>query len=317
MTTIGPILNGRLPLSLVTSQVTGDIQTVEYQLNNVEQQLATGKQFFNPGDNPTATSAILQLQLQLASTNTYQENLATAQSFLQNTDSSLQTVSQAISQANSLALSGIGADTSASEKQSLANQVASILQGLVDTANSTFQGRYLFGGSQASSPPFQILPNGAVRYNGDQFDINSSVGTGLDVPNNIDGVTAFGAISKPVGSDLDPALTPQTLLSSLNNGRGVTPGSIQVTVDNGSPVTATIDLSGAKTIGDVEQLIENAFSPGALTVGIAAGPPQNGLVLTAASGTVAVSAFDGEQTPTSAFLARPPPRSRGATSTLN
>jgi flagellar hook-associated protein 3 FlgL len=154
----------------------------------------------------------------------------------------------------------------------------------------------LFSGSPSQTPPFQILASGAVRYNGDQASINSNVGPGLVTPNNIDGITAFGAISTPVGSDVDPALTLQTNLSDLNNGRGVVSGSIQVTVNNGTPVTETVDLSHAQTIGDVQQLIENAFPPGTLTVGIVSGSPQDALQITPSSGTVAVSDINGGQT---------------------
>lgn len=291
-----PISSGRMPNILIASQFDNNIETVQDQLNTVEQQVETGQQLFTPGQNPTATAIVLPLQEQLASQTQYQTNLTTDQSLLQNTDSALQDVSSSISQANSLLLSGLGTTSTATDNQALAGQVGTIIQGLVNTANSTFQGQYLFGGSQSQSLPFQVLANGAVRYNGDQASINSNIGSGLVTPNNIDGITAFGAISTPVGSDVDPALTLQTNLSDLNNGLGVSPGSIQVTVNSGTPVTETVDLSHAHTIGDVQQLIENAFPPGTVTVGIVSGSPQDSLEITPSSGTVAVSDIDGGQT---------------------
>ncbi|HUE14367.1 MAG TPA: hypothetical protein VMR25_09410 [Planctomycetaceae bacterium] len=293
---VTPISTGPIPTSLIAAQFDNNIDTVQDQLNTVEQQIETGQQLFTPGQNPTATSIVLPLQEQLASQTQYQTNLTTDQSLLQNTDSALQDVSSSISQANTLLLSGLGTTSTATENQALADQVGTIIQGLVNTANSTFQGQYLFSGSPSQTPPFQILASGAVRYNGDQSSINSNVGPGLVTPNNIDGITAFGAISTPVGADVDPALTLQTNLSDLNNGRGVASGSIQVTVNNGTPVTETVDLSHAQTIGDVQQLIENAFPPGTLTVGIVSGSPQDSLQITPSSGTVAVSDIDGGQT---------------------
>lgn len=294
--TLIPITSGRIPNSLLASQASYNINSVEDQLNQVEQEIETGQQLTTPGQNPTATAIVLPLQQQLAAQTQYQANLTTDQSFLQNTDTALQTVSSGISQANSLLLSGIGATSTATDNQALAGQVSTIIQSLVNTANTTFDGQYIFGGSKTQSPPFQVLANGDVLYTGDQASINSNIASGLVAPNNIDGVTAFGAISTPVGSDIDPALTPQTNLSDLNNGRGVQAGSIQVTVNTGTPVTETVDLSHAKTIGDVEQLIENAFPPGAVTVGIVSGSPQDALQITPSSGTVAVSDIDGGQT---------------------
>jgi len=301
---IAPILSGRIPNSLVASQVIDNINTVEDSLNNVEQEVETGQQLVTPGQNPTATAIVLPLQQQLASQTQYQSNLTTDQSFLQSTDSALQNVSSSISQANSLLLSGLGATSTATDNQALAGQVATIIQGLVNTANSTFQGQYLFGGSENQTPPFQVLASGAVLYNGNQASINSNIDTGLVTPNNVSGVAAFGAISTPVGSDIDPALTLQTNLSDLNNGSGVSPGSIQVTVDNGTPVTETVDLSNAKTVGDVQQLIENAFPPGTLTVGIVSGVPQDALKITPSAGTVAISDVDGGKTAAELGIAR-------------
>jgi flagellar hook-associated protein 3 FlgL len=294
--TLIPISSGRIPNSLMASQAANNINTLEDQLNQVEQEVETGQQLTTPGQNPTATAIVLPLQQQLAAQTQYQANLTTDQSFLQNTDTALQTVSTGISQANSLLLSGLGDTSTPTENQALAGQVSTIIQGLVNTANSTFNGQYLFAGSKSQSPPFQVLANGAVLYNGDQASINSNVASGLVSPNNIDGVTAFGAISTPVGANVDPALTPQTNLSDLNDGRGVTPGSIQVTVNTGTPVTETVDLSHAKTISDVQQLIENAFPPGTVTVGIVSGAPQDALQIKPSSGTVSVSDIGGGQT---------------------
>src|SRR5262249_14263780 len=58
----------------------------------------------------------------------------------------------------------------------------------------------------------------------------------------------------------------------------------------------TVDLSHATTISDVEQLIENAFPPGTVTVSIASGSPQGALQITPSSGTVAVSDISGGTT---------------------
>ena len=303
--TLIPITSGRIPNSLMASQAANNINTVEDQLNQIEQEIETGQQLTTPGQNPTATAIVLPLQQQLAAQTQYQANLTTDQSIMQNTDTANHTVSSWISNANSQQLSGLVDTSTPTQNQALAGQVSTIIQGLVNTANSTFNGQYLYGGSKRQSPPFQVLANGAVLYNGDQASINSNVASGLVSPNNIDGVTAFGAISTPVGANVDPALTSQTNLSDLNDGRGVMPGSIQVTVNTGTPVTETVDLSHAKTISDVQQLIENAFPPGTVTVGIVSGTPQDALQITPSSGTVSVSDISGGQTAANLGIAGP------------
>jgi flagellar hook-associated protein 3 FlgL len=296
---------GTLPNSLIATQNNNNINSLMQKLQQLDEQLSTGLQFTLPGQNPQATSSILPIQQNVAAQTQYQTNLTTDQSFLSTTDSALQTVGNSISQANSLLLSGLGATSTPAENQADATQVGTIISGLINTANSTFQGQYLFGGSASQQAPFQVETDGTVLYTGNQSSINSQVDSGLVLPNNVDGVTAFGAISTPLGSDINPALTLQTNLSDLNNGRGVPTGSIQVTLTptSGPSTTETINLTQARTVSDVQQLIQGAFPPGAVTVGIAPGSPADALTISGATGTVAVSDLNGGTTAESLGLA--------------
>ncbi len=87
--TVAPISSGRIPNSLIASQIVDNINTIQDPLNTIEQEVETGQQLFTPGQNPTATAIVLPLQQQLASQTQYQINLTTDQSFLQSTDSAL------------------------------------------------------------------------------------------------------------------------------------------------------------------------------------------------------------------------------------
>jgi flagellar hook-associated protein 3 FlgL len=296
MSSLGSILPGRVPLSLMASQMVDNINTLESSLDTLDEQISSGQQLTLPSDNPTATSIVLQLQDELATNTQDTTNVSTDQSLMSATDSALQSVSSALSQANSLLLSGNNSTNTTTEFQSLANQVQSIIQGLLNTANSTYQGQYLFGGSETNSPPFQQLSDGTILYTGDNASINSYIDGNLTVANNVTGIAAFGAISTPVGSDVDPAVTLQTNLSDLNGGSGVQLGEIQVTVNTGTPQTETVNLAGAQTVADVQQDIQNAFPPGTLTVGIVSGVPQDALQITPSSGTVSISDVNGDQT---------------------
>ena len=179
--TLIPITTGRIPNSLIASQAANNVNAVEDQLNQVEQEIETGQQLVTPGQNPTATAIVLPLQQQLAAQTQYSANLTTDQSFLQNTDTALQTVSTGVSQANSLLLSGLEPPRARRPTtRLLPEQVSTIIQSLVNTANTTFDGQYLFGGSDTQTAPFQQLANGSVLYNGNQASINSNIASGLD-----------------------------------------------------------------------------------------------------------------------------------------
>jgi flagellar hook-associated protein 3 FlgL len=143
--------------------------------------------------------------------------------------------------------------------------VSRAIEQLLSVANQNFRGRYLFGGSRADGPPFVQEANGIV-YRGNEGLLCSFVDLDLPYATNATGAEVFGTFSPQVRGtvDLNPALTADTPLASLNGGQGVTLGSLRIG-DGTSQVT--VDLSSAATIGDVEALLE-ANPPAGRTIDV-------------------------------------------------
>ncbi|MEX0585116.1 MAG: flagellin, partial [Pirellulales bacterium] len=72
---------------------------------------------------------------------------------------------------------------------------------------------------------------------------------------NVQGNEVFGALSSEVqgAADLTSNLNPNTRLAELRGGLGIRPGSLAISDGQN---TATIDISGAETIGDIKTLLE-------------------------------------------------------------
>jgi flagellar hook-associated protein 3 FlgL len=97
---------------------------------------------------------------------TYQTNLTRVQAETNAADTALGAGIQLIESARSIALQGAGSTASVSERQNLASQVQSIQQQLVSLANTTTEGRYIFGGDQDLSAPYQFNAASANGVNG-------------------------------------------------------------------------------------------------------------------------------------------------------
>ncbi len=67
-----------------------------------------------------------------------------------------------------------------------------------------------------------------------------------------------------VGVDLSEIIRPDTRLARLNHGSGVQLGRIEITAKDGAKTE--VDLSGAQTVGDVQQRLQGAFGGGRLSV---------------------------------------------------
>ena len=282
---IGPLLPGRMPNSLKSQLLNAQVQNAQFSMSQLEAEISSGQKFQLPSQDPTDATQAIQLTSLLAQSTQFDSNAKAGTAILNATDAALASISQGLTTAQGLDTSGIGSTATATQKAALAQQVQGLIQQVVDSANTAFGGQYLFGGSQNSSAPFSITANG-VAYTGDQQSLNTYVGSGLTTATSLDGNTALAALSPPAGADLNPALTLQTRLSDLKGGQGVIPGQINVTLS--SPATSqTIDLSQAKTIGDVKNLVENAL--GAANVTVAINPAKNGIVITPAAGTITIA----------------------------
>jgi flagellar hook-associated protein 3 FlgL len=275
-----------MPNSLVVQRLQSQMQDGQVAMGQLEQQISTGQKFQLPSEDPLGAAQAIQLTALLAQNTQLDANVQASTSLLNSTDSVMANLSTALNTAKGLVTSGIGDSTTATEKSSMAAEVQGLIQTVVNAGNTTFQGRNIFGGSLNTTAPFSFDSTGAVVYNGDQQSLNTYVDTNLTQGTNIDGNTGFSALSAPITADLNPALTLQTQLSELAGGKGIVPGQIAVTLSSPA-TTATIDLSQARTIGDLKSLIENAL--GAANVTVSINPAKNGISITPTAGTITIA----------------------------
>lgn len=294
---IGPLLLGRLPTSLMTSRLARSLQFDQTAISKLQEQLSSGRKFALPGESPGPALRTMAMQKLLERQSHFKTNVTTDRSFLMASEASLGTVTDVLDRAKALVQMGIGLSATPAEKQAMAAEAGALVRSLVNVGNTRFQGRYLFAGSQTNTVPFTIA-GGAVRYAGDTASISSLIDFNLLLANNVDGNTALGAMTEPIGNDVNPALTLDTKTADLDGGQGIELGSIVITLQNGGPaISKTIDLSGADTVRDLKTRIESAFAAEAITLTVDVNPlTGSGLRLTPSAGTVAVSDAAGSTT---------------------
>ena len=139
MITIGPSTSG-------TQWFLNGISNLQNQQTQVQRQLTSGFRVQDASDSPGQTSELIGLGSSLAAVQAYQANLGRVHTEANSADSSLATAITLIQDAQSLAAQGASSTASASSRQALAGQVQGIQQQLVSLANTTVEGRFIFGG---------------------------------------------------------------------------------------------------------------------------------------------------------------------------
>jgi flagellar hook-associated protein 3 FlgL len=260
------------------------------RIANAQARIASGKNLLRPSDDPLALAKVLGLKSELSRIDAHTENASTAVAFMALTEGSLQEVSDLLSRAKELVLSGMNATTDGTGADSQATELESMIDALLQVANRDSAGRSIFGGQRTTSPPYERVSGGVV-YRGDSEDLLEELGRGLRVAMNLTGPNAFETVPARMESleDLDPALSTITPLADLFDGDGIATGRIRVTDSNG--VSADLDLLAATSIGDVIDAVNNA----GLSVVASLDPEREAIVLTDVGGgaTLTVEDLDG------------------------
>ncbi len=294
MSGIVPIPSTRVSNSLINQLLTNNIQVNQQNMLQIEDEVGTGQAFQLMSQDPTAAMLGLQLKEQIAQKTQVQSNLTNDQSYLSQTDTELTTVANQLTSIQSTVETAIGTTSTPEDQQAAAQQVQNALQQLVAIGNTQYQGRYLFAGSDSTVQPFQLVGNN-IQYNGNSGSLNTYVDTNQLLGTNVDGNSAFGAISAPVqGATLSPNVTSSTPLSVLNRGKGVAAGSIEISDGTN---TSVVNLSSAKTVGDVVSLIE-ANPPAGDQVSVSVTPTGLNVQLSssASSSALSINNVDGGTT---------------------
>src|ERR1700735_658014 len=169
------------------------INQAQQSLNQADLELASGRSINEPSDNPAGTAALVLNHDAQSQVDTFQLNISDLQSTMQVADSALNSAVTVVNQAISLGVQAGNSDLSNQDRQAIAQQLTGIQQQLVQIANTTSGGIYLFSGTLTNTQPFTLdpaSPNG-VDYNGNSSVTTGDVANGQSVQTNVPGNQLF------------------------------------------------------------------------------------------------------------------------------
>ena len=124
-------------------------------VGKLQEQLTSGRLINAPSDSPTGTNRAMQTRAEQSAVAQQGRNISDAKGWLEQADSSIREMLDTTRRVRDLTVQGLntGAVSDASQ-QALAIEVASLRDGLLSLANTTVQGRPLFGGVTPGSKAY-------------------------------------------------------------------------------------------------------------------------------------------------------------------
>ena len=208
----------------IIPELLADLQNAQQKTQNAAQEVSTGRAVNAPGDNPAAVAALVLNDAQTSADAQYQTNITDVQSKVQVANSVMSNIIQLLTSAISLGTEGASGTITASQRQSLASQVSGLQQQMLSLANTTYQGTYIFAGTNVTAQAFTAdasAPSGVV-YNGNSAVTSVEISQGQSVQTNLPGNQLFTNASGNVFSALND------LVNALNSGTGISAASAEI-----------------------------------------------------------------------------------------
>ncbi len=196
------------------------LNDISLQLEELRKIGATGKRLNVPSDDPAAIRPVLNTRKQLSNIDRYLETMGKSSDVMQATDGHLGHVESIMQRAKEIVTNAANDTLSSEDRTTLAEELSLLRAELLDAANGSVDGKYLFAGYEEDSKPFSVNPaytaagyNPAdsatwpVSYQGDGNPTSLEISAGEIVQVNLTGNDLFLGASTwntPGPNSIDP-----------------------------------------------------------------------------------------------------------------
>jgi flagellar hook-associated protein 3 FlgL len=171
-----------------------NIAAASNRLAALQNEMSSDQAISRPSDNPDGTVQAMQLQGQLARNTQYTTNSNDAMAWLSTADSTYSQSVSVLQQARTLVVQALNTGSGdASSANAIADQITGLRNTLLSLANTSYNGRPIFGGTTASGTAYDASGN----YVGDTGAVTRQISTQSTVSVSAVGTSVFGA----AGSD--------------------------------------------------------------------------------------------------------------------
>jgi len=208
----------------IVPDLIASIEQAQQNAQTATQEMATGRSVNNLSDNPAAASGLVNNNALSSENDQFITNLTDLQGKFQAGDSALNNAVQIMTTAISVGTEGANGTLSASDRQAIADQVQGLQQQMLALANTSYEGTYIFSGTNVTAPAFAQSAASAsgVQYNGNSNTTSVQIGEDQSVQTNVGGDQIFTNADGNVFQALND------LSNALQSGTGIDTANAEV-----------------------------------------------------------------------------------------
>jgi len=182
----------RITNSMMVSNMMRNINNNLNRLDKIQNQMATGKRISKPSDDPVGMAQVLKLTSDINASEQHKKNADEALSWLETTEMAATQLKDVMQRVRELTVQGATDSLAQEDKQAIQKEIVQLKEQIISIGNSTFAGRYIFGGYNTMEQPFTIeeTPVGdKLKYNGKYISPGGIINSTMDDSTFIDFLT--------------------------------------------------------------------------------------------------------------------------------
>lgn len=223
-----------------------DTQNNLTNMSKINQQISTGKVINTVSDDPHKAIRIMNMNNEIKYTEKYNSNIDETVGWMNTTDGALESTGNLLNEIKETILKVGNGTYSQNEMKSLNADINEKIKQLADALNTTYGGKYLFGGTNVDDAPIKMVenPDGSVKLefskdkNGQVIpntdDLKADISSGINIDYNIS-VGEILNIKDGNGNTvnlLDEINNLSTLMNDIANGDEQTAAKAKETLLN-------------------------------------------------------------------------------------
>lgn len=189
------MLSGRITNSYLNKTIIGNTMLNQEKYVDLNMQYSTQKKINNLSDDPISITNLFGSKNNLARIETYNKNIDLNIAEMNAAETALDQYTKQVERVYELTAQASNELNTTDETTAIANEIESVLAQVVNLANTTYNGKYIFAGANINSPAFTVSGSD-YRYQGtsdsDGYKIQVQVSNNLTMTIGENGDNIFG-----------------------------------------------------------------------------------------------------------------------------
>lgn len=194
----------RITNNTITNNVLQNLNSNSEKLNELSEQVSSGKKFQTPSEDPSSFVDSMQLESLITDNEQYQTNIESGSSWLTSAEDALSSAGDVLDSIRELTVEAASETLTQDDRETILTEVEELEKELKNIANTQQGDKYLFSGTATSTEAF----NEDGEYQGDYNSLTREISSNTEIEISVNGEEAFGDAFDAV----------ESLKSCLENG---------------------------------------------------------------------------------------------------